>query len=221
MGRCGLALSRSYTPFPGVTATTQHSWEEMLSMGDLVVPGKDLATSCFTTEQGELNVQLTKIINSKAFSRNWVFLCKHPAKQPHHQNGFGLLPHKNLLLGPQYSSRHPTGQSHVTGNGKMRNLQAPQTMVHRTPPLSALTSAACQEQDQRFPEEATCTSPGFCLLKSNSAVNRVLSSAAENKLQNIIVGTCSRNFRTARPFSTPDCCNLPGPNALSSEQIQH
>lgn len=68
MGRCGLALSRSYTPFPGVTVTTQHSWEEMLSMGDLVVPGKDLATSCFNTEQGELNVQLTEIINSKAFS---------------------------------------------------------------------------------------------------------------------------------------------------------
>lgn len=32
----------------------------ILSMGDLGMPGKELAASSFTTKQGEVNVQLTK-----------------------------------------------------------------------------------------------------------------------------------------------------------------
>lgn len=35
-------------------------------------------------------------------------------------------------------------------------------------------------------------------------MNEVLSSAAQNKLQNTIIGTCSRSFQTARLLSTPD-----------------
>ena len=35
----------------------------MLRMGYLVIPGKDLAASCFTVKQGEVNVQLMKFEN--------------------------------------------------------------------------------------------------------------------------------------------------------------
>lgn len=66
--RCGLTLEDGVQvwvnpephTFPRVTVTTEHSWEVMLSMGDMVIPRKDLAASCFTMKQGEVNVQLTK-----------------------------------------------------------------------------------------------------------------------------------------------------------------
>lgn len=96
--RCGLALSRSYAPFPGVTVTTEHSWEVMLRMRDLVIPGKDLAASCFTMKQGEVNVQLMKF-ETGSFCTN-AQLSSLRGHASHHQNGFRLLLHKDLLLGP-------------------------------------------------------------------------------------------------------------------------
>lgn len=61
----------------------------------------------------------------------------------------------------------------------------------------------------------------FAFKKSIIAANKVLSTVAENKLQNTIICMCARSFNKAMLLSKTACCKLSNLNMLSSEQIQH
>lgn len=108
----------------------------------------------------------------------------------------------------------------------MRSLEAPRTAKVHSASLgtciySVDINSLAKSKIRVSPKQLLAVLQDFAFKKSIIAVNKVLSSAAENKLQNIIVCTCTRSFKKAMLFSTPDCCSLPSPDMLSSEQIQH
>lgn len=132
----------------------------------------------------------------------------------------------------------PTGQSTLrcrrghpelsTCHPRQGNEEPPGTRraeVHsaslRTCSHSVDINSSAKSNDQVSPKKRIYFLQDFAFKKSIVAANKVLSSAAEKKLQNLIVCTCTRSFKKAVLFSTPDCCNLPSPATLSSEQIQH
>lgn len=116
--------------------------------------------------------------------------------------------------------------AHITQDRKRRNLQAPQRAKVHAASLStriynADINSLAKSKIYVSPKKLLAVLQDFAFKKSITAVNKVLLSTAENKLQNIIVCTCSRSFKKAMLFSMPDCCNLPSPNTLSSERMQH
>lgn len=114
----------------------------------------------------------------------------------------------------------------ITQYRKMRSLQASQRAKMHGASLGTCNyntdiNSLAKSKIHVSPKKLLAVLQDFAFKKLITAVNKVLLSTAENKLQNITVCTHSRSFRKAMLFSMPGCCYLPSPNTLSSEWMQH